>query len=471
MKSTCQKIRTEQYRKNLSKNELLGDITDNLIKDPEDVRQSVGYGVLAPLLHRFVIWVLQQAQENGIKRLYFLARDAYFMYLAARIYVKRYGLDIDCRYLYCSRYAIRVPAYHRSIEKALNYITLGGLDITPEKIYARAGITGNEREDLLKERIIDFDPDEQIPRGQLSTIKQDLKDSSLFLERLKDTSQKAEPALESYLRTEGLLNDVPAAFVDSGWVGSLQKDLNEELKRLGREEYIEGYYYGLYEVPVRKELTRLHTYHFSPEDGLKRKVLFNNCLFESIFTAPHGMTMGYRQETEGKSVPILAEISTSRIREVQNTEQILLEWQEALLETQLGNAFEDLCREMLNPETEWSINQNQALFMHHPTREEAEVYGRLEFTDDILEYGGNQIATVLTEQELKENTLTGRLVAEFLQHKHVKQSGWYEGSAVLCRSQVDGIRNHGMSVNQFIRGYSRYKYFMYRRKQYGWRRS
>lgn len=471
MKSTCQRTRTEQYRRNLSKNELLRDITDNLIKDPEDVRQSVGYGVLAPLLHRFVIWVLQQAQEKGIKRVYFLARDAYFMYLAARIYVRHYGLDIDCRYLYCSRYAIRVPTYHRNIEKALDYITLGGLDITPEKIYARAGITGNNLEELLEERIIDFDVDEQIPRSRLSDIRQDLKDSVLFLEKLRETSRKAEPALEKYLKSEDLLSEEPAAFVDSGWVGSLQRDLNEELRRLGRKDYIEGYYYGLYEVPVKSELTRYHTYHFSPEGGLKRKVLFNNCLFESIFTAPHGMTIGYQQESDNKSVPILADLSKSRIQEVQKMEQALLRWQNALLKEQLGCNFEDLCRILLNRGTEKGINRNQALFMHHPTQDEAEAYGRLEFTDDILEYGGNQIATVLTEQELKENTLLGRLAAEFLHHKHVKQSGWYEGSTVLCCGQDEDAKKQGKATSKFIRGYSRYKYFMYMRKQQVWKHS
>ena len=60
--------------------------------------------VLAPTLYEFVLWVLQEALQSGTKRLYFLARDGYQMYLAARQLCKQYDLDIECRYLKVSRY-------------------------------------------------------------------------------------------------------------------------------------------------------------------------------------------------------------------------------------------------------------------------------------------------------------------------------------------------------------------------------
>ena len=48
--------------------------------------------VLAPTLYEFVVWVLQEALQSGKKRLYFLARDGYQMYLAARQLCKQYEL-------------------------------------------------------------------------------------------------------------------------------------------------------------------------------------------------------------------------------------------------------------------------------------------------------------------------------------------------------------------------------------------
>ena len=40
---------------------------------------------LAPVLVEFVKWVLRSAGEHGIRRIYFLARDGWPMYQAARI--------------------------------------------------------------------------------------------------------------------------------------------------------------------------------------------------------------------------------------------------------------------------------------------------------------------------------------------------------------------------------------------------
>ena len=76
--------------------------------------------------------------------LYFLARDGYQMYLAARQLCKQYDLDIECRYLKVSRYAVRVPEYHLLGERCLERICVGGIDVTFEKIMQRAALTDKE---------------------------------------------------------------------------------------------------------------------------------------------------------------------------------------------------------------------------------------------------------------------------------------------------------------------------------------
>ena len=104
--------------------------------------------VLAPTLYEFVLWVLQEALQSGKKRLYFLARDGYQMYLAARQLCKQYDLDIECRYLKVSRYAVRVPEYHLLGERCLERICVGGIDVTFEKIMKRAALTDKEAEEI-----------------------------------------------------------------------------------------------------------------------------------------------------------------------------------------------------------------------------------------------------------------------------------------------------------------------------------
>ena len=64
--------------------------------------------------------------------------------------------------------------------------------------------------------------------------------------------------------------------------------------------------------PVHTEaVSYTHLYYFSPEGNLKEKVHFNNCLFEAVYTAPHGMTLGYR-DIGTAFVPLYGEISAAR---------------------------------------------------------------------------------------------------------------------------------------------------------------
>ncbi len=482
--------RIKAYKKQLEKSGLLGDtyMGDGRQKAQEEGREEknnrqplesdkdecqksictvIDY-VLAPALNGFVVWVLSQAMLRGIRRLYFLARDGYIMYRTAYRYAEIYRLPVECRYLYCSRYSVRIPGYHLSPKKALSYITLGGLDVTADKLYLRAGFDRERREAMHRAGLLPYGKEEQIPRRELALVKKRLSESRLFMDILKENSRRALPAFEQYLRQEGLLEEIPAALVDSGWVGSMQKELGDALKRLGRKKPLSGFYFGLYEVPPEADRSRYHTYFFPPEGEIRRKVLFNNCLFETIFTAPHGMTLSYMAEKE-KIKPLLSGISEERKKRLIWMEKRFAAWQETFLRKifppgrDAGVSFDRLAKDFQKRETRRAIEKNMELFMHHPTKEEARAFGGMDFTDDILENGGSRIAEELTRKELWENHLISRIFRELLSGGgYVRQSPWYEGSAAL--------REHpGYHIFQ----YTGYKYLLYyrkecaRRKKYG----
>lgn len=481
--------RIKAYKKQLEKSGLPGDTY------MEDVRQKAKEGgreeknnrqplesgkdecqesicavidyVLAPALNGFVVWVLSQAMMRGIRRLYFLARDGYLMYRTACRYAESYRLPVECRYLYCSRYSVRIPGYHLSPEKALSYITLGGLDVTPEKLYLRAGFDRERREAMHRAGILPYGKEEQIPRKELALVRKRLSESRLFMELLTENSRRAQPAYEAYLRQEGMLEEIPAALVDSGWVGSMQKELDASLKRLGRKKPLSGFYFGLYEVPPDADRSRYHTYLFPPEGEIRRKVLFNNCIFETVFTAPHGMTLSYMAEKE-KIKPALTEISEERKKRLTGMEKRFAAWQEAFLwqrfsvgqrfpaGREAGVSFDRLAKDFQKRETRRAIEKNMELFMHHPTKEEARGFGGMDFTDDILENGGSRIAEELTRKELRESHLVSRIFRELLfGGGYVRQSPWYEGSAAA----------YGKYPAYHIFWYTGYKYLLYYRKE------
>lgn len=422
--------------------------------------------ILAPALNSFVLWVLKEAVRRGIQRLYFLARDGYFLYETARYYANAYKLPVECRYLYASRYSLRVPMYHTDLQEALAYITLGGLDVTLYKALRRAPLT-EEQINVVAERILNYfpavpDKHAQIPREQLGALKEILKKDAEFLELVTENSKAAYPLMLAYFRQEGLGEHVPMAIVDSGWVGSMQKLLGDIRRELGVKEALEGYYFGLYEIPKDVERSRYHTYFFSPEGDIKRKVHFSNCLFEGVFSAPHGMTLAYRQM--GIHVePVMAEIAGKRREQLLMLKTCFAGYQAALLKEKSRKNFWKLAEEMTDKGARKVVERLLSMLMSRPGHEEAMAFGKMDFTDDVLEYGGNQMAAKLTERELFDNHLGRRIMREiFSKPRKQKESAWYEGS-VMAYGEPKNRRRH-------LNSYRRYKYVLYYRKRALWRK-
>lgn len=427
--------------------------------------------VLSPALNGFVLWVLREALAAGKKRLYFLARDGYLMYRTAEILCRELEIDLECRYLCCSRYSLRLPAYHLDEQGAMEYICRGGIDVTPRKILDRAGLDEEEKEKILAEMNAwfrengcrEYEADQIVAYAELAGIREALEHTPEFLRMLEHHSRAAMPALEGYLLQEGLLDDLPMALVDSGWVGSMQKVLNQVLDHLAgkngrrRSLPLDGYYWGLYELPADVDPIHYHCYYFSPDSSLQEKVYFSNCLFECIFSAPHGMTLRYARSDE-EYYPVFGEISEENRRFIRETEGYLAAYTRELAERlKLRNTG---LLECANDKE--AIRKLLWAFMGEPTKEEAQRYGSLAFTDDVLEKKGKKLAEPMTEKELAENHVLRKAIAMFTaRHGGVKESAWYEGSAV----------NNGNHVGRHLRRYAGYKYLLYLRKRRIWRKN
>ncbi|MBC5689802.1 hypothetical protein H8S37_12835 [Mediterraneibacter sp. NSJ-55] len=454
-----EKARLELYRKYLKEEDRYCPTENTGKKEPggkktdreKDPVWEIGNYVMGPVLNAFVLWVLRQALQSGKKRLYFLARDGYFMYRAALVYKERLGLDIDCRYVACSRYALRLPMFHLNEREALTYICRDSIGLNMERVLNRAGLKETEKEEVLT--ILGRTGKESVSYAQLKELKKELSACGVFMNAMRRRSLEAMPALCGYLAQEGFLECVPDAVVDSGWVGSMQKTLQEVLTYMGRKEELEGYYFGLYELPWGVKRQRYHCYYFSPEGQLCEKVRFNNNVFESFFSAPHGMTLGYKQRG-GRFAPVYGEISLERKRYMERLEKVLMQYIQ-----QAAERVEDI--RQTDCENRKGLKKTLGLFMGKPTRKEAEQWGRLQFCDDVLEYGEEALAVKMSRKELKENHLISKLAFLLgIRKKSIKESAWYEGSAVRC------ARHPGYHLIQ----YSMYKYLLYIRQIYMWRR-
>lgn len=399
-----------------------------MLYDPSgSIAERLGLLVFAPALNAYVTWLLRRAMEDGIRRLYFLARDGYLVYQTAWKYCQQLGLPLECRYLYCSRYSLRIPLYHLDPEGALEHICRSGLHVTPEILLIRSGFLSEEIPALLRQLELPYADDERIPYAQLSRIRDLLASNLVYTELLRERSVQKLPQLRGYFAQEGLLEDCPIAIVDCGWTGSMQKSVQIAMNLFGSGIRLQGYYYGLYSLPADADPACYHTFAFSRKGNLLQKVFFNNNVFETVFSAPHGSTLGYI-ETDGTFVPILSEPERKNCELVQALERCLDAYTAALLRRADPQLFRSL-----NIHTMRSVSCGLfRLLMCSPTLEEATWLGTMPFSDDLMDTNRQHLAANLSGAELHSHHLVPKLLSMTgLSKRSATDSAWYEGSAVL----------------------------------------
>lgn len=399
-------------------------------KSNSSVQCMIAAYVISPTIYSFVAWVLEDAIQRKKERLYFLSRDGYVMYHIAKIMCEEKKLPIECKYLYCSRYSLRSAQFSMLAEKSLDYICLGGMNVTFEKLMDRAGL--NEYEIEKTAGILGYQKRRNtgMTYNEVKSMQNVLKDCSYFMERLYEHAEENYPFVTGYLKQEGLLDDVPFAIVDSGWTGSMQKSLQYLLHSMGKDIILEGYYFGMYEYPRDMKKENYHCYYFKPEKFLRRKVYFSNNLFECIYSSPEGMVTGYTMH-DRKYLPVFekpnnpnAESITFHTEVIKDftTEMISKNWNEGNLAT---------------------IEKLLSIFMGKPTEDEAREYGKYVFCDDVIGEKQQTVAAILSSSEIKDNFLLSKAANMFAKKgRIIKESAWMEGSIMLNQDMGERKLKH-----------------------------
>ena len=451
MRQDSQRNKLEKYERQLNKSLWLGQPISEIQEVQDDIVNQISNYILSPCMAAFSLWLVKKARKDGVKRLYFLARDGYLMYQSAKFFCEKMKIEIDCRYLSCSRYSLRIPLFHMDTDEALEYICRSGIEVSIETIMNRTGLIAEKKEEIIRSLAMKLDLKAEISYAQLAVIKRELKGNDTFIRYMCEQSKIASPNLQGYLIQEGLLeNDIEMAVVDSGWTGSMQKNLNQVLSSMGKTKGLTGYYWGLYELPTGVDRADYQCYYFEPERHFKEKVYFSNCLFEVVFSASHGMTLGYLKEENWYRAEYMS-ISDERKIFAEQIEKNLKKYLKSLSESGVDFRTVEFEKERV------IIRKLLRLFMGKPTKEEAEYFGSRAFSDDVLDNEDKQLATLLNERELKENHFLNKMFVMLgLKKGKIKESAWYEGSVV----------RHGKKVKQHIFMYVLYKYLIYMRKAY-----
>lgn len=415
-----------------------------------DAHDNIYLHTFAPIVVDFTEWVLKEAVKAGHQRLYFLARDGFLFYETAQILVERKKIPIDLRYLKVSRYSIRSAEYSLIGDKALDLICTGGIDVSFRKLMKR-GMLKDEETQLVADEI-DFTESFDAPLNyrKVRELKNALTDSRRFKGYVEKYSESRLENVVGYLKQQGLMDDVDYAFVDSGWIGTLHRSLTNITGKA-----VHGYYFGLYEYPEDIDEKLYHWYYFGPKGMIRRKVLFSNCLFETILSEPDGMTLSYSNDGE-EYCAITGESNPNRERIARRRD----------IQCQYTNEY---ANEYPNTDcTDYGISKQKAkklhtdekllsLLMGFPIPCEVQILGNDLFCDDVLESQMCPVATDLSEEDIQNLKFLNKLkILAGIKKADIHESGWIEGSIVKNDAKVNGN----------IRSAHFYKYILYLRKSF-----
>jgi FMN phosphatase YigB (HAD superfamily) len=278
-----------------------------LQQEPDASDKAVGSiaGLLGPLLLGFASWVLAQARRDGVRRLYFVARDCQLTYHVAQEISGQFG-QIDCRYLYVSRQALLLPTIEsispegmpwlrRSFEAARLDRLLAKLELTyadvREEWDARAGKEGGRYKLQGKE---------DWQRFWASLNREPLRG------RLRARVAERRATAQAYFREEGLFDQTPWAIVDLGWFLSCQSALRRLLRAADSKIECRGYYLGLHRQRAAPSEAGLATGLFNqrgvdhPMEARKQTLFLHTGLFDhALGMADHPSVHHYEATGSG----------------------------------------------------------------------------------------------------------------------------------------------------------------------------
>jgi len=399
-----------------------------------NVLKNIAENTISPVLISFVWWALSNAEKKGAQ-LYFIARDGYIMYLIARRFCERFGLKTNCRYLYGSRIAWRTAVYNMIPDgEKYEYIFSGGYKITPRVILGRVLADKDQRNKIYRD-INFFD----LPGGEnrelcakdLKIFADKLKSSAVFREYLRDISKKQLENVSNYFKQEGLFDTGEVAFVDSGWIGTLQRNLRQILEYNMRDVKITGYYFGLYTHSYDKKDGEYNTWYFSPESKINLLASFNNNVFECMCATPFEMTLGYEYSDEnGFYVPVFNAGSSYNKQKAELLNRYIEEYAENFLKNS-NLTFGAYSNKYL----EESVKTLQR-FMLEPTKEEAREFGGFKFCDDASDCYENNLARIIDKSFFKSYSIFTRLINKFYKPNENKTADlfWFHGSAAISET-------------------------------------
>ena len=292
-------------------------------------KAGLGASLAGAIFYPYVSAILKQTEKRKIKRLYFIARDGYVLKLMSDKLIEDRNLDIETSYIYGSRKAWRAPSITKeNIELYKQFIKTALWD--PDRLNESFGISHAELIKLLPKKSKD------LKNANVGKLYDYLVADENVINLITAINKNKKQDVVSYLKDTINTEDDFFAFVELNSSGFLLNCLGEFMKNLSNKP-IKQFYFSTPTV-------------FLPNNSIRYcistlKLPYMGFCLELLARAPHGQTLGYRQNKEGKTEPVLEDFNVNALNEWGYEEYVkgLIEFTSAF--NKYENEFDYICFE------------------------------------------------------------------------------------------------------------------------------
>jgi len=268
---------------------------------------DTGASVTGPLVYLYTLWCLQRAKHHGLRKLYFLARDAYLPYLAARQIIAEHpdAFDIEVSYLLGSRQTYDALSIDRLGPEQWDQLTKHAEHqyTTPRMLQTSLMARRQTFQTLLEKLGLGGRGwDQPLTRGELERLRDHALRDAQSNQALFADIQRCQALQWRHFVEEGVDPGCPAALVDTGWTTRSHAPLYDFLKRRGCKT-LRVFYFGLIVEQTSIPVTAVDTFmfNFATAQGAARRGLPYTRPMEELLATPFGRTEGFDEE-DGKVV-------------------------------------------------------------------------------------------------------------------------------------------------------------------------
>ena len=267
-----------------------------LTKKNRSAQETIGLQAYGPLLTGFLIWLFSKIENKNYDRILFFARDGAIFHDTIKKYIKELEfLNLPpIEYVYISRASMTLPAlFDLDLQKLPRMIS--GYTKVPIKGWLKLYGIEDANTVLNEIQSVGLGSGETLVQG--SEPKMELLLQRIYPHILKATGDAQKEALAYF----GKFQKEKLATIDLGGFGSLQQNFTKVMAKMNGDIIVDGYYFNLWHQAKYSRASlhdNFHAYLYEHREDFfaNLPVLLQkggNALLESIFSAPHGTTLGY----------------------------------------------------------------------------------------------------------------------------------------------------------------------------------